>query len=719
MADPITSVVAVIAACTVCWEKFDSLRQGARYASEEVLALSNEISDMNVVLAEVKAICENPAMISATKHHSAQFYCRLSAQLAEAEQILSALTSLAESLCKDMHSGMHVNRIAWLRRRSGAAKLQTELKNKREKLHSFLCVMAASCSTRVEVTLESLTAPALQNCNGQGSLRVALVSDSSQQQETTNRDGPSTETSVGRSPSSPPEDDEYCEELPLSPETVTSLQTISLRDQHSTLNFQMRIKSPCVSQCDCVCHRQRHSRSPEILNNLFGTIFIGNETCRNQAACSVKVGYCFPLWFLARAVYLVAAKSSMGDPVVGLTVKRRVKYMSQNNIIVFAETGNNEGIRRILDEEKAFPDDVDAEYGETPLRAAVFHRNLEACKILLQKGANPYLENDFGRSPIQEVWKHITTRTGGPEYRDRLKSLFSSHEYDDDGGFSELHKIVLGVLPLDLKLQLQKPLLQAQANAPDSQGQTPLWWAAFKGDADAVDELLSVGADPNYQAVGKDMPVHAAGISQNPRVYELLIIAKANITFANSYGDEALHCACNHRDIMACIKPLIMNGAKLNSRNFLGRTPLSFSAEKNNAEIGSYLLNLGADMRIADIKGETPLFHAIFSNSYEFLKLLLQHGDDGTNVTIYGSTVLHHTSQYGDVKTASILAAAQLGAISPDAVDLEGRTALQVLKERVAAPEGFGEAFERLLDSVRGMKPLDRVDSDTFFDALE
>lgn len=268
---------------------------------------------------------------------------------------------------------------------------------------------------------------------------------------------------------------------------------------------------------------------------------------------------------------------------------------------------------------------------------------------------------------------------GKPEYLRELKLLFSGIEYDD-WGFSELHKITLGILPLDLGVQLEKPHLRAQVNVTDFRDRTPLHWASIKGDAYAVENLLLAGANPNCRSRGNDTPLHLAAVSQNTRVFNLLIMAGADVLYVNSWGDTPLNCACNHRDVWACISPLVLSGVKVDHRNRSGETPLSRAAKRNSLGIGSFLLNSNANMRITDEGGETPLFHAIFCGNHEFLKLLLENGDDCTNVTVHGATVLHFTAQNGDIKTASILASARLRSINPDAVDLKGRTAMQVLE---------------------------------------
>ena len=92
-----------------------------------------------------------------------------------------------------------------------------------------------------------------------------------------------------------------------------------------------------------------------------------SETCRNQAAYSLEITYCFPQWFLARAVCLTAAKTCMGEPVFGLTILKRVDYTRQDSIMQLASIGNNEGIRILLNKREAFPNDIDFK-GSTALQ---------------------------------------------------------------------------------------------------------------------------------------------------------------------------------------------------------------------------------------------------------------------------------------------------------------------------------------------------------------
>jgi ankyrin repeat protein len=126
-------------------------------------------------------------------------------------------------------------------------------------------------------------------------------------------------------------------------------------------------------------------------------------------------------------------------------------------------------------------------------------------------------------------------------------------------------------------------------------------------------------------------------------------------------------------------------------------------------------------MHIRNLGGETPLFVAIVSDSHDIIELLLRRGDHCTNIAVHGSTVLHYVAQYGDIKTANILLASELRGLDPDAVDFQGRTAMQVLEKRAVLPEGFEEIFGTLVAQIREAQTtdLDPEPLEKYSDALE
>lgn len=137
-----------------------------------------------------------------------------------------------------------------------------------------------------------------------------------------------------------------------------------------------------------------------------------NDTCKARISRTLRVVYCFPQWFIARAIYFVAATTSVGGPVFGLSVARIVPWGREDNILRPALTGNTDGLKLLLDKKIASLTDVDPDYGRTALHVrgtlsfssnetgyrkltvqqyAVWHKRIDTCKVLLAAGADPLL----------------------------------------------------------------------------------------------------------------------------------------------------------------------------------------------------------------------------------------------------------------------------------------------------------------------------------------
>lgn len=70
---------------------------------------------------------------------------------------------------------------------------------------------------------------------------------------------------------------------------------------------------------------------------------------------------------MARVVHFVAATTSIGDPVFGLSFARVVPWGREDNILRPSLTGNIDGLKLLLDNRMASLSDVDPNYGQTAL----------------------------------------------------------------------------------------------------------------------------------------------------------------------------------------------------------------------------------------------------------------------------------------------------------------------------------------------------------------
>ena len=67
MTDPLSitvSAIAILTTCSACVKQLHDFARCFRHAPAEILALSNEISDMSVVVTEVKAAFEDQVTMS-------------------------------------------------------------------------------------------------------------------------------------------------------------------------------------------------------------------------------------------------------------------------------------------------------------------------------------------------------------------------------------------------------------------------------------------------------------------------------------------------------------------------------------------------------------------------------------------------------------------------------------------------------------------------------
>jgi ankyrin repeat protein len=107
---------------------------------------------------------------------------------------------------------------------------------------------------------------------------------------------------------------------------------------------------------------------------------------------------------------------------------------------------------------------------------------------------------------------------------------------------------------------------------------------------------------------------------------------------------EMLINACSNGDLNQC-KKLIAEGAKINGKNSLGKTPLITAIKYVHFPIYEYLINHpNIDVNLSDNEGNTPLIHAVQYNNLRMCKELIQYG---ANVNVQNNkkiTAIQHAA---------------------------------------------------------------------------
>lgn len=162
----------------------------------------------------------------------------------------------------------------------------------------------------------------------------------------------------------------------------------------------------------------------------------------------------------------------------------------------------------------------------------------------------------------------------------------------------------------------------------NSQGASLVAWAAYNGNAEAVDAILPVhgqldpyeaiilgdeeslerdlagGWDPNTPSPDGFTPLSLAAFFDNAEAFELLLPLTKDVNQAanNPQKVAALHSATAKRNI-AMVAELLRAGANPNQAQADGFTPLHVAAQFGDTAIAGMLVLFGADPRQKNAKG--------------------------------------------------------------------------------------------------------------------
>lgn len=213
------------------------------------------------------------------------------------------------------------------------------------------------------------------------------------------------------------------------------------------------------------------------------------------------------MWFASHKVSLLLEASTSRRFMLGLTARRRVPLWT-GGFLSAANSSKFERLIKILELDPSKIFDVHMGSGQSALHMVAkgsaissiwlnYDQWIEQIEMLIQAGADPDYEDDNGDT-AKTLFARSILQTPGyqPDKSGQLLPSFVMTALHLELELSYLHKILLGICPVDLETVLSHGGKEvfAQINSPADLGCTPLELAAKLDNAAAVRSLLRAGA---------------------------------------------------------------------------------------------------------------------------------------------------------------------------------------------------------------------------------
>ena len=292
--------------------------------------------------------------------------------------------------------------------------------------------------------------------------------------------------------------------------------------------------------------------------------------------------------------------------------------------------------------------------------------------------------------------------------------MFKKDDWFEERQFSVLHKIVLNLLPMSRSLDQELSASTSTIDLGDSEGRTPLSWAAERGNASAVKTLLRNGASLSSKSLTGMTPLHYAAKAPSSTCLSILLDNGACVSAKNRWNQSPLNIACYFQNDSSFVAALLDHGANVNEKDYYKSTALTNATFMNNVSTAKFLISRGADINYQDRSGVTPINDSIENNSHECTSLALDSGTDLSIADQAGETPLHVIARCADLETLRIFHAADLEDVDPEARSNADMTARDLFAQRSNVPAEVEKAFQRLMARLESRSSFVR-----FFDAVE
>lgn len=218
------------------------------------------------------------------------------------------------------------------------------------------------------------------------------------------------------------------------------------------------------------------------------------------------------------------------------------------------------------------------------------------------------------RTATQDAWNKILSKpdVDHTNLREAFPEIRSLPTFE----FSEVHKVVVGIFPVEITTVLVGKW-RSQVNFKDAWGRSPLHWAASRGDVKTVTALTLAGAEVDTQDRKDNSPLRCAIKGSSVEVLKLLLKAGAGTKLRGAGYAQPIHLAASTS--LSHAQVLVSAGSSVTALEVRGGSARQHAAMGNRVHVGEYLISKGIDINSPDsIFHHSVLFAAISSQAYDF-----------------------------------------------------------------------------------------------------
>ncbi len=249
----------------------------------------------------------------------------------------------------------------------------------------------------------------------------------------------------------------------------------------------------------------------------------------------------------------------------------------------------------------------------TLLQCASMWGAANIAQYLLKQGANPLVGEKTPPFALAVLHNHT-----------EIASLLASEPKVNVNQRMEDGRTYLHIAAEEDNLSLIALLFskEAQFEAYDYQGHTPLQRALFKGRRRAIRMLLCLGAKSTTTTrSGKK----ARTVIEDPEIDALFASYEETLTICHNNAESKIHAAIRLGDLDAFL--VLSQAEGIEQRGKDGRTPLHLATTQKNFPILRQILDYSSNLEVADRQGKTPLFIAATEvKDLELVRFFLQLG---------------------------------------------------------------------------------------------